>query len=85
MSVNNLDNPEKGMNLANRDPKGAKDAVEEIDRVKKGKPSLAAELEGLRERIAAARELTPETVHCSDCSGAFAAGRDAAIKAIEGE
>ena len=84
MSVNNLDNQEKGMSLNNREPRGTKDAEDAIDRVKKGAPTAAAELAGIRERIAAARQLRQENIHCSDCAQAFADGRDAAIKAIEG-
>jgi hypothetical protein len=73
MSVSNLETPEKGLNLQNREARGAKKAPAE------------AELEGLRERIAAAREIKPEVGFCcSHCAQAFTAGRDAAIKAIEG-
>lgn len=85
MSVSNLDNQEKGMSLNNREPRGSKKAQDDIERFKKGEASAEAELQGLRERIAAAKEITtPAPVHCSDCAQAFANGRDAAIKVIEG-
>ena len=74
MSVNNLDTPERGMNLQTREVKGAKKPL-----------SAEAELEGLRERITAARESKPDGGYCcSHCAQAFTSGRDAAIKAIEG-
>ena len=70
MTVNNLETPERGMNLQTR--------------VKRGATSV--DPEGLRERIAAAREIKPEVSFCcSHCAQAFTSGRDAAIKAIEGE
>lgn len=77
MSVSNLETPERGMNLQTREPKAAKKVA----------PGAEVELEALRERIAAARVVEPVGGFrcCSHCAQAFTSGRDAAIKAIEGE
>jgi hypothetical protein len=84
MSVTGLENQERGLNLQTRDPKGAK----------KGGAFEPPEMEELRQRVTAAlrgrldaaREIVPEKGFCcSHCAQAFTSGRDATIRAIEGE
>lgn len=50
----------------------------------RAKPATTDELAALRARIAGARTLRPAVheVHCRDC---FEKGRDAALRAIEGD
>lgn len=93
MSVQNLDNRERGMNVQDRaaaqadnDEKNSAKTRAAIERTKKGGGSPADELEALRQRIEAARTMIapPEERHCSECTQRWSNGRDATIKAIEG-
>lgn len=60
--------PERDLDLANREGGDVRGRKRE---------------EALRERIARARELKPR-LHCSHCAQAFADGRDAVLKVLEG-
>lgn len=84
MTVNNLENQERGMSLDTRDPKGAKKVADDIQRVKKGTPTAEDELEAFRQRIAEAKKLTDGRPERNGRLSDFERGRDAAIKAIEG-
>ena len=83
MSVSNLETPEKGMNLQTRG-RGRRAGAAEGDLPD---AEAGAELDAMRERIAAARVVEPEGGFrcCSHCAQAFVSGRNAAIKVIEGE
>jgi hypothetical protein len=72
-----LENRERDLDLADRESKDAR-------RVSDRAPAPEAELLSLRARIAAARDIKPESkdLHCYDC---FRRGRDAALRVIEGE
>lgn len=48
-------------------------------------PDAAAELAALRQRIEAAKRVTPESPRERHCINCFTFGRDAAIRAILGE
>ena len=76
-----LDNPEQDLDLANREPKGAKKVAADIERVKHGTPTAETELEALRERIAAAKALDPKdpVPHCADC---YSRGFKAAVRML---
>jgi len=78
-----LDHPERGLDLTTRDPRGATKVATDIERVKHGTPDAEGELQTLRARIEPARTLqpSPEQRHCLDC---FEKGRDAALRLIEG-
>lgn len=89
MSVQNLENPEKGLNLQERAAQQAENDAKNdaktraaIARAKKGGTGDA----DLDKRIEAARELKPTgaDLHCTDCVQAWIKGRDAALAAIEG-
>ncbi len=89
MSVQNLDNREKGLNLQERaaqqaenDARNSAKVKAAAERTKRGGTGDAE----LEERIAAAREMVPPEAdrHCTDCVQAWIKGRDAALKAIEG-
>lgn len=83
VKASELDNPEKDQVLENREPRGARDVVKAIERVKKGGASAEDELRTLRARIAAAKSNEPEDPlpHCRDC---FSRGVRATVRAIEG-
>lgn len=73
----------KGNDLDNRgmtstDPKGAEGARQEMKKNGRQAKSLA-------ERLEAARALTPSQAAECHCGHCWANGRDAAIRAIEGE
>jgi hypothetical protein len=70
MSVDNLETPERGMNLQTRD-KGAKKWV----------ASAESELEALRERIAAGLAATPEAP-IPECVACYRKGWMAALRAL---
>lgn len=88
MAVNpqDLTNPEQGVDLTTRDAKATKKLHDDIQRVKTGKyPSAEAELEAIRKRIAEAKKLTNGRPESYGRVSDFERGRDAAIRAIEGE
>lgn len=88
MKPEDLDNPERNMDLTNRDPRGTKNVQDAIANVKRGTPMPIPD--ALKARIERARTLKPSEqernqlrqLSTADC---FERGRDAAIRAIEGD
>lgn len=93
MSVQDLDNQEKGLTLQQRaaqqaenDAKNSARTKAASERAKKSGASPEDELEGLRQRMEAARAMVaPKADRCNtECAQHWTNGRDAALKAIEG-
>jgi len=72
-----LQNPERGLDLQNREAEG------KAPRKREEPVAAAGELEHLRERIAAAKATTPKDPipHCGDC---YRRGWTAALRSLEG-
>ena len=78
----NLDTQERDLDLTNRDPKGTRKVLADLERVKHGTPTAEDELQALRARITAAATTVGKDPqpHCSDC---FSRGWAAALKTLE--
>lgn len=84
IKAGDLENPERDLDLINRDPKGTKKVLADLQRVKDGTPTEEEELQALRQRISAARTTVGKDPqpHCGDC---FKRGWMAAAREIAGE
>jgi hypothetical protein len=92
VKVGELENAERDLNLANREPRGARKVATDVQRAKHGTPTAEEELQALRARIAELRAQVPnDTKPClldpfgralnrGDC---FERGWAAALQALE--
>lgn len=64
-----LENAERDLELTNRDPKGMKKVLADLQRVKTAAPTSDEELKALRDRIAAGLVTVGKDPqpHCGDC------------------
>ena len=84
--ITDLETPEDGLALENREPPKKRKRPIKVVTAEDGdlRPTAEDELAALKARIRAARELTPQQLHkVHNCRTCFNAARDATIRAIE--